>query len=149
MARLVRGLGRVPRTAGRATHPRTNRRLPESVFGMRRIVVGPVLALLGITALAFVPGVASASGSKFGVATGKAIACSGPAFEPVAHLSVYREDSLIRSLSLPQGDTFRFMLKPGVYVISNQGHPGRYVGSPPFRVRSGRTTHVTVRNFCR
>jgi hypothetical protein len=68
--------------------------------------------------------------------------------EPVAHLSVYRAGALVERRSVPAGSTFRFHLAPGTYIISNQGHPGRFVGSNPFRVRSGRTTSVMVRNFC-
>jgi len=66
----------------------------------------------------------------------------------VANLSVYRGSTLVRRSSVPAGSTFRFTLPPGIYAIFNQGHPGAFVGSKPFRVRSGQTTRVVVRDFC-
>ena len=141
-------LPRIREVPLRAARPRTNRKLPASLSGMRRII-SYALTLLGTTALVTTPGTALAGGTKFGVATGEAVACSGPALEPVAHLSVYRGDTLIRRSSFPQGSRFRLVLRANrTYIISNQGRPGQYVGSPPFRVRSGHTTHVTVRDFC-
>ena len=88
-----------------------------------------------------------------GVATGRAAPCAGPMAELVAHLSVYR-GLLVDRMSVPAGSTFRFRLAPGIYIISNQGHPGRFVGSKPFRVRSGtyhssrgeKPLHVGVRS---
>lgn len=115
---------------------------------MRKIVSESALTLLGIAACISMSTPASADESRQGVATGRAVACSGPALDPVAHLNVYKGKTLVRSTSLPQGSTFRFILKPGTYVISNEGHPGRYVGSAPFKVLAGRSTHVTVRDFC-
>jgi hypothetical protein len=92
---------------------------------------------------------AGATEPTFGIVVGKAVSCSGPALTPVANLSVYRGDELVTKRSLPQGSQFRFRLPPGTYVISNQGHPGRFVGSAPFRVRAGRTSRVVVKNFCK
>jgi hypothetical protein len=117
-------------------------------LGMRRLV-GLLLVLLGAGSLIVVPLSATAAQVKTGVATGRAVPCAGLGAAPVAHLSVYKRGALASRASVPAGSTFRFDLPPGTYVISNQGHPGRYVGSKPFRVRSGRTTHVVVRNFCR
>ena len=115
---------------------------------MRHIRGLVLILLLAAGSLVVVPTPATAGQANKGEATGRAVACSGPAAEPLAHLSVYRGDTLVQRTSVPASSTFRFVLAPGTYVISNQGHPGRYVGSDPFHVRAGRTTHVVVRNFC-
>lgn len=94
-------------------------------------------------------GVAAAARNRAGVATGRAVACVGPSTASIADLSVWRGTTLIQKASVPGGSTFHFVLRPGTYVISNQGHPGQGVGSKPFRVRSGLTTHVVVRDHCK
>ena len=107
---------------------------------------GACLVLILLSCL----GTLSAGGaeSTSGTVVGDAVSCSGPALIPVAHLSVYKGNKLVSKRSLPNGSQFRFHLPPGTYVISNQGHPGRFVGSAPFRVHAGRTNRVAVRNFC-
>jgi hypothetical protein len=79
----------------------------------------------------------------------RAVVCAGPSTVSIAQLNVYRGSTLVRRSSVTSGTTFHFVLPLGTYVISNQGHPGRYVGSKPFRVRSGQTTHVTVGDYCK
>jgi len=107
---------------------------------------GACLSLSLLSCLGIVS--AGAAESTFGAVVGKAVSCSGQALFPVAHLSVYKGNELISRRSVPTGSQFRFRLAPGTYVISNQGHPGRFVGSAPFRVHAGRTSRVVVRNFC-
>jgi hypothetical protein len=116
-------------------------------LGMRKLL-GFLTVILGVGSLTVVTSSTTAAEAKPGVAKGQAVPCAGPAAEPVANLSVHHENTLVSRTSVPTGSTFRFDLPPGTYVISNQGHPGRYVGSKSFRVRSGHTTHVVVRNFC-
>jgi hypothetical protein len=115
-------------------------------LGMRKLL-GFLTMFLGSLTIVISSATAAVE-AKSGVATGRAVPCAGPQTVSIAHLSIYRGSTLIRSTSVPAGSTFRFDLPPGIYVISNQGHPGRYVGSKPFRVRSGQTTDVVVRNFC-
>jgi hypothetical protein len=116
-------------------------------LGMRKLL-GVLTVLLGVASLTVVTSRATAAEAKPGVATGRAVPCAGPPTISIAHLSVYRRSTLIRRISVPAGSTFHFVLQPGTYVISNEGHPGRYVGSKPFRVRSGQTTHVVVTDYC-
>jgi hypothetical protein len=108
-----------------------------------------VVALLGVGSTAIGVTGSSAAQARSGSATGRAVACAGPATTTVAHLSVYRGSTLIRRSTITGGTTFHFVLPPGTYFISNEGHPGRYVGSNPFRVRAGRTTHVEMKDYCR
>jgi hypothetical protein len=133
-------------------HAGTQREQSRSVMRhhlrMRKLL-SFLTVLLGVSSLTLVSSSTTAAQVKPGVATGRAIPCAGLGAEPVAHLSVYHGSTLASRESVPAGSTFRFDLSPGTYVISNQGHPGRYVGSKPFHVRSGRTTHVVVRDFCR
>ena len=114
--------------------------------GMRHLL-GFMAVLLGVGSFVAAPPSASAA-ARAGVATGRAVPCAGPTAAPIAHLSVYRGRTLVGRSSVSTGSTFRFRLVPGTYIISNQGHPGRFVGSEPFRVRSGQTTRVVLRNFC-
>jgi hypothetical protein len=116
-------------------------------LGMRKLL-GVLTALLGVASFTVVMSSATAAEAKPGVATGRAVPCAGLPTVSIANLSVYRGSTLIRRSSVPAGSMFRFFLQPGTYVISNEGHPGRYVGSKPFRVRSAHTTHVEVMNYC-
>ena len=135
------------------THPGGTQREPirsamRHHLGMRKLL-SFLTVLFGVSSLAVVTSSATAvATAKPGVATGRAVPCAGLAAEPVARLSVYHGSVFVSRKTVPAGSTFRFDLPPGTYVISNQGHPGRYVGTKPFRVRSGQTTHVVVRNFC-
>lgn len=88
---------------------------------------------------------AAATPVKTGEVTGTAVPCGGLAYEPTAHLEVYRGARLVATKAVPTGRRFRFVVHPGRYVISNEGHPD---GSPAFTVRPGRTTHVRVFNYC-
>jgi hypothetical protein len=59
-------------------------------------------------------------------------------------LGAYQGKTLVRRGSFSVGATFRFALPPGAYVID-----GKYcLESSPFRIRSGRTTHVDLDNVC-
>jgi hypothetical protein len=115
---------------------------------MRRSAEFLLLILLSTGLLGAMSLDATAAQVKNGVATGRAVACSALMAEPLAHLSVYRGTVLVRRSSFPSGSTFRFTLPSGTYTISDQGHPGRYVGSQPFRVHPGKTTHVVIMNYC-
>lgn len=85
-----------------------------------------------------------------GVATGLAVPCSGPMYEPKAHLRIYHGPHQVAQKFVSTGTTFRFVLPSGHYVISNDGDPTRS-GYPPgdsFQVSAGVTTHVVVVNYC-
>jgi hypothetical protein len=117
-------------------------------FCMRHRWSFTLVLLLAVGSLGMMSPTGAAAVARPGVATGRAAPCAGPMAELVAHLSVYRAGVLVDRMSVPAGSTFRFRLAPGIYIISNQGHPGRFMGSKPFRVRSRRITRVVVRNLC-
>ncbi|HTU38154.1 MAG TPA: hypothetical protein VMF35_09060 [Acidimicrobiales bacterium] len=131
-----------------------------------RITVGSVVATASLVAVAAValvgtgsptpqrspdrPAGSGAVPARAGVAVGIAVPCAGPMFVPTAHLWVYRGAQLVAYRAVPTGATFRFVLRPGAYVISNDGDP-RQPGLPPgnaFAVHAGATTHVVVLNYC-
>jgi hypothetical protein len=99
-----------------------------------------------------------------GVLTGNARACSGLAYVPTAHLQVYRGDVLIASERVPDNSTYRFVVAPGRYYVTNTGNAGfappvggnGIVGKgglsrpypPSVSVSAGGTTHVNVPDDC-
>jgi hypothetical protein len=121
----------------------------------------PVLAVLAILA-----GACTSHGDTAlsGVLTGNARACSGMAYVPTAHLEVYRGDVLVASERVPDNNTYRFVLAPGRYDVTNTGNAGfvlpvgrhsitdRGALPRPFAlaasVSAGNTTHVNVPNNC-
>ncbi len=78
------------------------------------------------------------------------MACSGLMAVPTAHPSVFSGARLVLYTTVATGDTFRFRLLPGRYVISNDGSPYEQGHPPgdPFLIGTGRVTHVVVRNYC-
>lgn len=88
--------------------------------------------------------------AQTGLATGTAVACTGLMAVPTAHLSVFNGARLVTYEMVATGDTFRFRLPPGRYVISNDGSPYERGHPPgdPFLIGAGHTTHVVVRNYC-
>jgi hypothetical protein len=110
---------------------------------------------------------------KPGVLTGTAQACSGLLYVPTASLDVYRVPTLpnqnniglnrehasgligeshgvvlVATRKVPNESTYRFVLRPGHYYITNVGHfapPLGYAAS----IASDRTSHVDVLgNYC-
>jgi hypothetical protein len=110
---------------------------------------------------------------KPGVLTGTAQACSGVLYVPTATLDVYRVPTLpsqnnigldrehataligdshgvvlVATKKFPNDSTYRFVLRPGHYYITNVGHfqpPLGYAAS----IASGRTSQVDVLgNYC-
>jgi hypothetical protein len=128
---------------------------------------GLIVTGLGIGAAALLSGPPSRSAkspsppvvlrSTSGVVTGIAQACAGPLYEPVAHLEVYRGDaSLARAevyrnvvpvarKNVPTDTTYRFVLPPGHYFLSNTGNTEI---PQPFVLSAGRTVYLDVQNFC-
>ena len=78
------------------------------------------------------------------------MACSGLMAVPTAHLSVFNGGRLVTYETVATGDTFRFRLPPGRYVISNDGSPYEQGHPPgdPFLIGTGHITHVVVRDYC-
>jgi hypothetical protein len=124
--------------------------------------------LWGIAALAVLSILSSActahSEASAGVLTGNARACGALAYVPTAHLQVYKGDVLIASKGVPDNSTYRFVLAPGHYYITNTGNAGFVQGlgrysftksgnlSRPLAqsvsVTAGGTTHLNVPNDC-
>lgn len=107
---------------------------------MRFVALLLALPLTGLGA-----GAGAADEFHSGVATGKAVPCAGLMYVPTAHLGVYTGKVLVAHKTVPTGGHFRFVLPPGRYTISNEGH---YVGRPTFQIHTGRTTHVVVMDYC-
>jgi hypothetical protein len=107
---------------------------------MRLVALLFALALTGLGA-----GAVGTGEVHPGIATGKAVPCAGPIYVPTAHLGVYSRKVLVAQKTVPTGEQFRFVLPPGRYTISNEGH---YVGGPTFSVQADRTTRVVVMNYC-
>jgi hypothetical protein len=107
---------------------------------MRFVALLLALPLIGLGAP-----VGGAGEIHSGVATGKAVSCAGPMYVATARLGVYAGNVLVARKTVPTGRRFRFVLPPGRYTISNEGH---YVGGPTFTVHPSRTTHVVVMNYC-
>ena len=82
-----------------------------------------------------------------GILTGNAQACAGLAYVPMANLQVYRGDSLVTAQRVPNGSTYRFVLPPGEYYVTNTGTPQRPLGRS-VSVSSGGTAHVDIPNDC-
>jgi hypothetical protein len=87
----------------------------------------------------------SAAPARKGAVSGTAVPCSGPMRIPTAHLDVFRGKAIVASGRFPTGSTFRFVLAPGRYTITDD--PAYPVGTP-FRVRAGHLTHVVVVDDC-
>jgi hypothetical protein len=125
--------------------------------GLEALAFGFVCVVL----LTAAPLTGMAAQVKTGTATGRTVPCGiGPVTtkrEEAAllkaewPLSVYQGSTLVRKASFRLGSTFRFALPPGIYVISNDATPPQhpaYSGSSPFRISSGRSTHVVVEDLC-
>ena len=82
-----------------------------------------------------------------GVLTGNARACAGLASIPMANLGVYRGSVLVASKRVPDNTTYRFVVPPGIYYITNTGNvdggSGRSV-----TVVAGKTSEMDVPNLC-
>jgi len=100
--------------------------------------VGTVLAIATLAGCS--------AGPTTGVLTGKAWPCAGPHFIHVAHLTVFRGTTPVDHAQIPGGSTYRFVLPPGRYLVTNTGGPG---GAPNVVVETGRTTHVNVPDLCK
>ncbi len=82
-----------------------------------------------------------------GVLTGTAYACSGPAYVATANLLVYRGDVLVATRRVPNASTYRFVLPPGHYYITNTGNPESGLGRSA-TVVAGDISHVDVPDLC-
>ena len=82
-----------------------------------------------------------------GVLTGIAYACAALRTVPIAHLTVFRNGVVVATSSVPNGTTYRFVLPPGKYDISNYSTEPGPLGHT-VSVVAGHTTRVTVRNIC-
>jgi hypothetical protein len=81
-----------------------------------------------------------------GVVTGTADACSGIMAEATAHLEVYRDDVLVARQQVPNGSTYRFVLPPGRYIVTNTGNP-QNIGDG-VTVSGGHTSELDIADSC-
>jgi hypothetical protein len=91
-----------------------------------------------------------------GVLTGTAEACAGLAYVPKANLRVYRGDAItarrevyrpadpVARKQVPTNTTYRFVLAPGRYFITNSSTQFAH----PFVLTGGSTVHLDVPNWC-
>jgi len=108
----------------------------------RRLLVPLALGGLLLGACSFDAGTAL---PRKGVVEGKAVPCAGPMEIPTAHLAVFRGRTLVASGRFPTGSTFRFVLRPGRYAITdNAADP---MGTR-FSIRASHLTHVVVVDSC-
>lgn len=101
---------------------------------------------LGVIAVSFLGSLAACGGPQTGVLTGKAWPCAGPSFIHTARLWVYRGRTAVAHTEVPGGSTYRFVLPPGRYVVTNTGTSG---GTPNAVVVAGGTTRVNVPDLCK
>jgi len=114
-----------------------------------------------VVVLAVVAGLAAACGGSHGTAgrrpgttpaaatgvvTGTADACSGIMAEATAHLEVYRGDVLVARQQVPNGTTYRFVLPPGRYIVTNTGNP-QNIGDG-VSVSDGHTSELDIADSC-
>jgi len=85
------------------------------------------------------------AGSTTGVLTGIDDACSGPLRPDSAHVWVVRGTTTVAHAQVPNGGTYRFVLAPGRYKVSNVND---LRGTPNALVVAGRTTNVNLPDQC-
>jgi len=83
-----------------------------------------------------------------GVLTGTAYSCSGPANAATANLQVYRGGVLVATRQVPNRGTYRIVLPPGHYYITNTGNRDAGLGRSA-TVVAGDISHVDVPDLCR
>jgi len=91
-------------------------------------------------------GVGACGSTQTGVLTGTAWPCVGPSFIHTAHLWVFKDDKVVKHAEVPGGGTYRFVLPPGRYLVTNTGAsraPSNAV------VVAGQTTDVNVLDRCK
>jgi hypothetical protein len=122
-----------------------NRTPPVRVIpSVWRRIVGALIVAISLLGLASFS--AGAAPPIKGTVIGKAVPCSGPMYVPTSHLSVFRGAALVAAGRFRSGSTFRFVLPPGRYVITdNRADPA---GGTHFRIRAGRLAHVVVIDGC-
>ena len=92
-------------------------------------------------------GCSTAQTPATGVLTGNARACAGLASVPVANLGVYRGSVLVASERVPDNTAYRFVLRPGIYSITNTGSADGGLGRSA-TVVAGKTSKMDVPNLC-
>jgi hypothetical protein len=112
-----------------------------------------VVLLLGLAGCSSSP---NAPHAMTGVVTGIAQACAGPLYEPTANLRVYQGDATtarndvyrrvdpVATEHVPTDTTYRFVLPPGRYFITNSSTQFAH----PFALSGGKTVHLDVPNWC-
>jgi len=81
-----------------------------------------------------------------GVLTVTAWPCAGPRHVHTALVEVFLGTRLVAHDDVPGGSTYRFVLSPGRYEITNTGRPG---GTPNAAVVAGTVTRVDLPDLCR
>jgi hypothetical protein len=133
-----------------------------------RLLPGVGILVLALTSCGGLAGHSASSRTPPGVLTGTAQACSGLLAAPVARLEVYRvtgrpsgqgsatvrfgwaaaqQTTFLSSQQVRNGGTYRFVLAPGRYDITNTGElqSGFYLTTS---IESGRVRHLDVPDVC-
>ncbi len=112
--------------------------------------------LLGVLGLCGCSSSPTSPHASSGVLTGTAQACAGPVSVPIATLRVYRGDANTANRDVyrpskplvtervPTNSTYRFVLAPGRYFITNSSPQFAH----PFVLLAGATQHIDVPNWC-
>ena len=113
----------------------------------------PTALLLGLAGCSSSP---TTPHQSTGVLTGTAQACAGLAYVPTATLRVYRGDAAtarndvyrranpVARKQVPTNTSYRFVLAPGRYFITNSSTQFAH----PFVLLAGRKVHLDVPNWC-
>lgn len=114
---------------------------------MRRklVVVGLTCGLVLLLAAC---GSGEENASK-GILTGTAQACAGlPGSTPSsAQVTVFMRGTSVAHRVIRNGGTYRIVLVPGVYDVTNEGTPGSGLGLGT-TIIAGKTTHLDLPNSC-
>ena len=124
--------------------------------GIRRAICLPAAPLALLLVLAGCSSSPTSPHAATGIVTGTAQACAGPAYVPTANLRVYRGDAAtarndvyrranaVARKQVPTNTTYRFVLPPGRYFITNSSTQFAH----PFVLSAGTTVHLDVPNWC-
>jgi len=99
---------------------------------------------------AFLTGCSALPAAPSGVLTGKAWPCVGIVVEghpvPSARVTVFSGEHRVASQTVPAGSTYRIKLRPGRYVVSNNGSPSSFAHQ--VSVSSQSVTRMNLPDLC-
>ncbi len=111
--------------------------------------MGPRLRIVVLVVSSLLAGACGGArpGAATGVLTGTAQACASLQYVATARVEVYRNSVLVASRHVPNGGTYRFVLPPGRYDVTDTGNPEPRSGRAA-TVIAGRTSSIDVPDMC-